>query len=27
MDHLVPGTKEWRIAESVTSEHALVVGH
>ncbi|MED7824147.1 DUF3097 domain-containing protein [Streptomyces chiangmaiensis] len=27
VDHLVPGTKEWRIAESVTSEHALVVGH
>ncbi len=23
----MPGTKEWRIAESVTSEHALVVGH
>ncbi|MEV5079673.1 DUF3097 domain-containing protein [Streptomyces sp. NPDC056159] len=27
VDHLVPGSKEWRIAESVTSEHALVVGH
>ncbi len=27
VDHLVPGTKEWRIAQSVTSEHALVVGH
>ncbi|MFF9812223.1 DUF3097 domain-containing protein [Streptomyces sp. NPDC014006] len=27
VDHLVPGTKEWRIAEAVTSEHALVVGH
>ncbi|MFF4569228.1 DUF3097 domain-containing protein [Streptomyces sp. NPDC001410] len=27
VDHLVPGTKEWRIAESVTSEHALVLGH
>ncbi|WP_407564883.1 DUF3097 domain-containing protein [Streptomyces sp. 184] len=27
VDHLVPGTKEWRIAESVTSAHALVVGH
>ncbi|ELP68679.1 DUF3097 domain-containing protein [Streptomyces turgidiscabies] len=27
VDHLVPGTKEFRIAQSVTSEHALVVGH
>lgn len=27
VDHLVPGSKEWRIAASVTSEHALVVGH
>ena len=27
VDHLVPGTKEWRIAQAVTSEHALVVGH
>ncbi|GAB2752225.1 DUF3097 domain-containing protein [Streptomyces bullii] len=27
VDHLVPGSKEWRIARSVTSEHALVVGH
>ncbi|MER7405670.1 DUF3097 domain-containing protein [Streptomyces sp. NPDC000070] len=27
VDHLVPGSKEWRIAESVTSDHALVVGH
>jgi hypothetical protein len=27
VDHLVPGSKEWRIAEAVTSEHALVVGH
>ncbi|MFM9612271.1 DUF3097 domain-containing protein [Streptomyces niveiscabiei] len=27
VDHLLPGTKEWRIAQSVTSEHALVVGH
>ncbi|MDN5384055.1 DUF3097 domain-containing protein [Streptomyces sp. LB8] len=27
VDHLVPGTKEWRIAEAVTGEHALVVGH
>ncbi|MFH9977748.1 DUF3097 domain-containing protein [Streptomyces sp. NPDC017179] len=27
VDHLVPGSKEWRIAESVTSAHALVVGH
>ncbi|EGX54934.1 hypothetical protein SZN_35407 [Streptomyces zinciresistens K42] len=27
VDHLVPGTKEWRIAASVTSGHALVVGH
>jgi hypothetical protein len=27
VDHLVPGSKESRIAESVTSAHALVVGH
>jgi len=27
VDHLVPGTKESRIADSVTSDHALVVGH
>ncbi|MET9499525.1 DUF3097 domain-containing protein [Streptomyces sp. NPDC006552] len=27
VDHLVPGTKEWRIAQSVTSADALVVGH
>ncbi|MDX3384158.1 DUF3097 domain-containing protein [Streptomyces niveiscabiei] len=27
VDHLLPGTKEWRIAQAVTSEHALVVGH
>ncbi|OON80841.1 DUF3097 domain-containing protein [Streptomyces tsukubensis] len=27
VDHLVPGSKESRIAESVTSSHALVVGH
>ncbi|MEU2897663.1 DUF3097 domain-containing protein [Streptomyces sp. NPDC001273] len=27
VDHLVPGSKESRIAEAVTSEHALVVGH
>ncbi|MEU6227790.1 DUF3097 domain-containing protein [Streptomyces sp. NPDC047042] len=27
VDHLIPGTKEFRIAQSVTSEHALVVGH
>lgn len=27
VDHLVPGTKEHRIAQSVTSPHALVVGH
>jgi hypothetical protein len=27
VDHLVPGSKEWRIAEAVTDEHALVVGH
>ncbi|MER5443948.1 DUF3097 domain-containing protein [Streptomyces sp. NPDC002790] len=27
VDHLVQGSKEWRIAQSVTSEHALVVGH
>ncbi|MET8856676.1 DUF3097 domain-containing protein [Streptomyces sp. NPDC004579] len=27
VDHLVPGSKESRIAEAVTSEHALVLGH
>jgi len=27
VDHLVPGSKESRIAEAVTSEYALVVGH
>ncbi|MFC9949779.1 DUF3097 family protein, partial [Streptomyces prasinus] len=27
VDHLVPGSKESRVAEAVTSEHALVVGH
>ncbi|MFD4951651.1 DUF3097 domain-containing protein [Streptomyces sp. NPDC058451] len=27
VDHLVPGSKEWHIAESVTGEHALVAGH
>jgi hypothetical protein len=27
VDHLVPGSKEWRIAEAVSSDHALVVGH
>ena len=27
VDHLVPGTKEWRIAEQVTSPHVLVLGH
>ncbi|MEV4433348.1 DUF3097 domain-containing protein [Streptomyces sp. NPDC049555] len=27
VDHLVPGTKESRIAASVTGEHVLVVGH
>jgi Protein of unknown function (DUF3097) len=27
VDHLVPGSKESRIAASVTSAHALVVGH
>ncbi|WKE71757.1 DUF3097 domain-containing protein [Streptomyces sp. WP-1] len=27
VDHLVPGSKEFHIARSVTSEHALVVGH
>lgn len=27
VDHLVPGTKESRIAASVSGEHALVVGH
>ncbi|ANZ18756.1 Protein of unknown function (DUF3097) [Streptomyces noursei ATCC 11455] len=27
VDHLVPGSKEFRIAAAVTGEHALVVGH
>ncbi|WP_306321674.1 MULTISPECIES: DUF3097 domain-containing protein [unclassified Streptomyces] len=27
VDHLVPGSKEWKIAQSVSSDHALVVGH
>ncbi|WP_127358392.1 DUF3097 domain-containing protein [Actinacidiphila soli] len=27
VDHLVPGTKESRIAAQITGEHALVVGH
>ncbi|MEU5362510.1 DUF3097 domain-containing protein [Streptomyces sp. NPDC005925] len=27
VDHLVPGSKEWRIAQAVTGEDALVVGH
>ena len=27
VDHLVPGTKEWRIAETVASPHVLVLGH
>jgi hypothetical protein len=27
VDHLVPGSKESRIAAQVTSEHVLVVGH
>ena len=27
VDHLVPGTKEWRIAETVRSPHVLVLGH
>ena len=27
VDHLVPGSKESRIAEQITGEHALVVGH
>jgi hypothetical protein len=27
VDHLVPGSKESRIAESITSPHVLVVGH
>ena len=27
VDHLVPGSKEFHIARSVTSDHALVVGH
>ena len=27
VDHLVPGSKESRIAEQVTSQHVLVVGH
>ena len=27
VDHLVPGTKEWRIAATVTGPHVLVLGH
>ncbi|GGV60301.1 hypothetical protein GCM10010512_32710 [Streptomyces thermoviolaceus subsp. thermoviolaceus] len=27
VDHLVPGSKEWRIAQAVSDEHTLVVGH
>ncbi len=27
VDHLVPGSKESRVAEAVTGEHVLVVGH
>ncbi|MEN3582920.1 DUF3097 domain-containing protein [Streptomyces sp. ZYX-F-203] len=27
VDHLVPGSKEWRIARSVTDPHTLIVGH
>jgi hypothetical protein len=27
VDHLVKGSKESRIAEQITGEHALVVGH
>ncbi|MGA8846099.1 MAG: DUF3097 family protein, partial [Nocardioides sp.] len=27
LDHLVPGSKEQRIADQVTSPHVLVVGH
>jgi hypothetical protein len=27
VDHLVPGSKEWRIAETVRSPHVLVLGH
>ena len=27
VDHLVPGTKEWRIVEQVSGEHVLVTGH
>jgi hypothetical protein len=27
VDHLLPGTKEWRIAETVRSPHVLVLGH
>jgi hypothetical protein len=27
VDHLLPGTKEWRIAQSVSSRHVLVLGH
>ncbi|MFD1828148.1 MULTISPECIES: DUF3097 domain-containing protein [Streptomyces] len=27
VDHLVPGSKEWRIAERVSGEDVLVVGH
>ncbi|MGD9482968.1 DUF3097 domain-containing protein [Streptomyces sp. TRM70308] len=27
VDHLVPGSKEWRIAQAVSDDHVLVVGH
>lgn len=27
VDHLVPGTKEWRLASKVASPHVLVLGH
>ncbi|WP_282006354.1 DUF3097 domain-containing protein [Propioniciclava sinopodophylli] len=27
VDHLVPGTKEWRIVEQVSGEHVFVTGH
>ncbi|MCW5248967.1 MULTISPECIES: DUF3097 domain-containing protein [unclassified Streptomyces] len=27
VDHLVPGSKEWRIAQAVTGDDVLVVGH
>jgi hypothetical protein len=27
VDHLLPGTKEWRIAEQVSSPHVRVLGH